>query len=230
VNSRTDVGVVIAAAGQGSRVGGAEPKQFRTIAGTPMLLRSLSPFANHPKVCQVVVALPSSSVEKPPAWLLEGMGDRVSIVEGGPTRGHSVKAAFDALDSVCSVVLVHDAARPFVSTETIDCVIAVAERCGAVPAVAVSDTIKRQDDETRRVVETVDRRGLWRAQTPQGCPREMMLQAYKLVGPERVPGFTDESALLEAAGYPVEIVPDSPHNFKVTTETDFLIAEAMLAR
>ena len=227
MNLLPDVGVLIAAAGQGVRVGGAEPKQFRAIVGVPMLLRAIRPFAGHPRVRRVVIALPSAIVANPPKWLDPDEGENLRLVAGGATRSQSVKAALDALDPECRVVLVHDAARPFVSRETIDAVIDAAERSGAVPAVPVSDTIKRADETTRRVLETVDRRGLWRAQTPQGCPRVMLEQAYEMVVPDMAE-FTDESALLEATGFEVELVPDTANNFKVTTEGDFVVAEAML--
>ncbi len=227
MNSPPDVGVLVAAAGQGVRAGGSEPKQFRKIFGIPMLLRAIRPFLDHTCVRQVVVALPSVTVANPPEWLDPDQEERLQLVAGGATRAESVLAAFEALDSGCSVVLVHDAARPFVSRQTIDAVISVAKNSGAVPAVPVSDTIKRGDENTGQVIETVDRRDLWRAQTPQGCPRTMLEQAHKLAGLAQIAEFTDESALLEAAGFAVEIVPDSARNFKVTTEDDFVVAEAM---
>jgi len=227
VNSPPDVGVLIAAAGQGVRAGGSSPKQFRMIAGVPMLQRAIHPFSRHPRVRQVVVALPSADVADPPKWLDPAVTEGLRLVVGGATRSLSVKAALDALEPACGVVLVHDAARPFVSRETIDAVIAAATRSGAVPAVPVSDTIKRADEISKRVIETVDRRGLWRAQTPQGCPRTMLEQAYEKVGLAAAE-FTDESALLEATGFEVELVPDTARNFKVTTKEDFVVAEAML--
>lgn len=230
MNLPPDVGVLIAAAGQGVRAGGSEPKQFRSIAGVPMLQRAIRPFLRHPRVRQVVVALPSASVANPPKWLDPVEDERLRLIAGGATRAQSVKAALDALDPECQIVLVHDAARPFVSNGTIDAVISVATRAGAVPAVPVSDTIKRADETTRRVIETIDRWGLWRAQTPQGCPRVMLVQAYETVEPARVAEFTDESGLLEAAGFMVELVADTVGNFKVTTEEDFVVAEAMYDR
>lgn len=228
MNSPPDVGVLIAAAGQGVRAGRSEPKQFRLIAGVPMLQRAIRPFSGHPRVRQVVVALPSVQVANPPKWLNPTESENLRLVVGGATRSQSVKAALDALDPACRVVLVHDAARPFVSKETVDAVMDAAIRSGVVPAVPVSDTIKRADETTGRVTETVDRRGLWRAQTPQGCPRVMLEQAYEMVGSTRAAAFTDESALLEASGFEVVLVPDTASNFKVTTEGDFVVAEAML--
>jgi 2-C-methyl-D-erythritol 4-phosphate cytidylyltransferase len=181
-------------------------------------------------VAQVVVALPEAYALHPPDWLAAEDNERVRVVAGGETRSLSVQAALGALDTGCRIVLVHDAARPFVSAATIASVISVAERSGALPAVPVSDTIKRGDVSTRLVLETIDRRDLWRAQTPQGCPREMLETAYDTVGPAAVQELTDESSLLEAAGFKVELVPDTAGNFKVTTEDDFSVAEALLCR
>ena len=228
MNSPRDVGVLIAAAGRGVRAGTAEPKQFRPIAGVPMLQRAIRPFSEAARVLQVVVALPEAVLAGPPEWLSSTDPDRLLLVAGGETRAHSVKAALDALDSGCSIVLVHDAARPFVTLETIEAVISVAAHSGALPAVPVTDTIKRGDEASARVIETIDRRGLWRAQTPQGCPRVMLERAYEMAGPAELAEFTDESALLEAAGFPVELVLDTTGNFKVTTEADFVVAEAII--
>ena len=230
MNSPRDVGVLVAAAGRGIRAGGSEPKQFRSIAGVPMLRRAIDRFWGHPRVRQIVVALPRASLAKPHTWIDAAAGERLRLVAGGETRSKSVYAALEALDPECEIVLVHDAARPFVSKKTIDAVIRVAGRSGALPAIPVSDTLKRADEATRLVIETVDRKGLWRAQTPQGCPRKMLERAYEIVGPAAATDCTDESALLEAAGFGVEIVLDSASNFKVTTDADFVVAEAMFGR
>lgn len=226
VNSPGDVGVLLAAAGSGERIGG-EPKQFRPIGGVPMLLRALRPFAQHPRVLQLIVAVPAATAHSPPEWLGSIAGERLQLVAGGATRADSVRAALDALDPRCAIVLIHDAARPFVAPETIDRVIEIAAEAGAVPAVPVTDTLKRVDPATGRVMETVDRSGLWRAQTPQAFPREMLEQAYDAVGAAARSGFTDEAALFEAAGFPVRLVRDSVSNIKITTAQDFLVAEVL---
>ncbi|NIN11535.1 MAG: 2-C-methyl-D-erythritol 4-phosphate cytidylyltransferase [Gemmatimonadales bacterium] len=229
VDSLPDVGVLIAAAGSGDRAGGGEPKQFRTIAGVPMLLRAVRPFAMHPRVRRIVVALPPRFAAEPPPWLATVAGERLLVVEGGATRAASVRAALAALEQGCRIVLVHDAARPFVSLETVDAVIATAAGgVAAVPAVPVSDTLKRADPSTSRIVETVDRTGLWHAQTPQGFPRDMLEEAYRHVEGGDLGSFTDEAAVVEAAGHPVEIVPDQTSNVKLTTAADFALAEAMI--
>jgi 2-C-methyl-D-erythritol 4-phosphate cytidylyltransferase len=225
--SQPDVGVVIPAAGRGDRAGAGDLKQFRPIRGVPMLLRSIRPFAQHPRVHQVAVALPAEDMERPPAWLAGLAGARLRLVAGGATRMASVRAALAALDPACRIVLVHDAARPFVSRETIDAVILGAEAGqGALAALPVSDTIKR-GDAGRRVRETVDRRDLWRAQTPQAFPRNMLEAAYGQAGDGGDTAPTDDAQLVERAGFPVILVPDSSSNIKVTTPEDFRLAEAL---
>ncbi len=229
--SRPDVGVLIAAGGRGSRAGGGHPKQFREIGGVPMLLRAIRPFARHPRVGAVAVALPAEFAEHPPEWLASVAGERLRLTAGGDTRAESVYAALQVLDPQCPVVLVHDAARPFVPLDTVDAVIALADSgIGAVPAVPVSDTIKRVEGEELRVAGTVDRSMLWRAQTPQGFPRSMLEAAFHSVARTAWPDFTDEAALVEAAGYPVRVTPDRTANLKVTTEEDFAVAEFLVSR
>jgi 2-C-methyl-D-erythritol 4-phosphate cytidylyltransferase len=127
-------------------------------------------------------------------------------------------------------VLVHDAARPFVSPETIDAVISASGEGGAVPAVPVADTLKRADAKSGLVSETVDRVGLWRAQTPQGFPRKVLEEAFRRAEETGFEAFTDESSLVEAAGFPVRLVPDDPRNIKITTPSDLAIAHALASQ
>jgi 2-C-methyl-D-erythritol 4-phosphate cytidylyltransferase len=231
--SRPEVGVLLPAAGQGERAGAGELKQFRPIGGVPMLLRAVRPFAKHPRVRHIVIALPPAFAATPPAWLHQVMGQRLQVVAGGATRADSVANALARLDPACQTVLVHDAARPFVSDETIDAVIAAAQAgTGAVAAVPVGDTLKQvagSPDSTRLTVRaTVDRRDLWRAQTPQGFPRALKEAAYADWG--SVADVTDDAQLVERAGGTVVLIPDHTTNIKVTTAQDFALAEALASR
>jgi 2-C-methyl-D-erythritol 4-phosphate cytidylyltransferase len=224
-DSLPDAGVVIVAAGAGVRAGPGEPKQFRPILGVPMLLRTLRPFTSHPAVRQVVVVLPAGLDAHPPDWLGKLVGERLALVAGGATRAQSVRAGLCGLAPGPAVVLVHDGARPFVTRETIDGVLARARTgVGAVAAIQVNDTVK--DVEQERITKTVARDRLWRAQTPQGFPRAMLEGAYARLG-NGDPAPTDDAELCERAGFPVEVVPDSPYNLKVTTADEFRIAEAL---
>lgn len=227
--SPPDVGVVVVAAGAGVRAGPGVPKQFRPILGVPMLLRALRPFLSHPAVQGVVVALPAEAARTPPAWLAPLIGERLHAVAGGATRAASVQAALGALSApgdAPAIVLVHDAARPLVSRETIDGVIALARTgVGAVPALPVGDTLKEAIDG--RVSRTVSRERLWRAQTPQGFPTAMLVEAYAAWSPGD-PAPTDDAELCERRGQPVAIAPGSPENLKVTTAADWHLAESLL--
>jgi 2-C-methyl-D-erythritol 4-phosphate cytidylyltransferase len=224
-----DVGVVVVAAGRGTRLGGSTPKQYQTIAGVPMVLRALRPFVSHPEVAQVVLVLPPEDAAEPPAFL-RGLGTGLTVAPGGSRRADSVAAGVAALGPACSTVLVHDAARPFVERNVIDAVIAHARAGqGAVAAIKVSDTLKEAaPGDAMRVGRTVARDGLWRAQTPQGFPRDVLERAHAMAGLEGA-AATDDAALVERTGVPVRLVPDSPRNLKVTTPEDLALAE-LLAR
>ena len=219
-----DVGVVVVAAGRGERLGGKVPKQYREIAGVPMLLRALRPFTSHPEVAQVVVALPEEDAGNPPAWLAALTGGSLLLVPGGAARGDSVAAGLAALSPTCAIVLVHDAARPFVGRELIDAVIQTARTgVGAVPALPLSDTVKESEGPSNTTVKrTVPRDRLWRAQTPQGFPRELLVRAHTAASGE---GASDDAALVERLGHEVRLVPGSERNLKVTTAEDLRLAE-----
>ncbi|MEP6745772.1 MAG: 2-C-methyl-D-erythritol 4-phosphate cytidylyltransferase [Gemmatimonadota bacterium] len=226
-----DVGVVVVAAGQGLRAGEGGPKQFRPIAGVPMLLRSLRPFVAHPEVAEVVVVLPADIVASPPAWLAELGGGMLSCVAGGEERTDSARNGFAALSDKCVLALVHDGARPFIDRALLDRVIARARGgAGVVPALMVSDTLKKVTGTSAEVAETVSRDGLYRAQTPQGFPIKMLRAAFAA---QTSPGYlpTDEASLVEATGSGVVVlVEGSALNLKVTTPDDFILAEAIAAQ
>jgi 2-C-methyl-D-erythritol 4-phosphate cytidylyltransferase len=223
-----DVGVVVVAGGSGSRVGGKELKQFRWVGGKPMLLHSVQMFHRRPDVAMVVCVLPKEFVGDPPPWLFQCDTDRLLISVGGRERTESVANGLEDLPDEVDIVLVHDAARPFVSEGMIDRVIAEARAGhGAVAALPVVDTLK-EVDESGRVVRTVERAKLWRAQTPQGFPRDMLDRAHAQARAERV-STTDDAALFERLGLPVVVVRGSERAMKITDENDFARAEAMVA-
>ena len=223
--SKADVGVVIVAAGKGERAGGEELKQFRWVAGKPMLLHSVQLFHARNDVAMVVCVLPKDKAGDPPPWLFQSDLDRLLISVGGKERGDSVANGLEDLPSDVSVIVVHDAARPLATAQTVDRVIAAARKgVGAVAAIPVVDTIKRVNDD--RISETVDRRNLWRAQTPQAFPREMIEKAHSEA---RARGLhaTDDAALCEMLGFEVEVVLGSERAMKITDEDDFARAEAL---
>lgn len=211
------VTAIIAAGGAGRRLGADVPKQLIELGGRTLLARSLSAFLTHPRVTDVVVALPPDLAAAPPAWL-----NGAKVVTGGPRRQDSVANAFDAVASTTDVVLVHDAARPFVSHEVISRTIDGALAHGAaVAAIPVSDTVKRVAGSDL-IVETVPREQVFLAQTPQAF-RPAVLRDAVALGRSGVEA-TDEAALAERAGHPVRVVPGDPANFKITTRADLAAA------
>lgn len=224
--SLADVGVIIVAAGSSSRTGGDELKQFRWVAGKPMLLHSLQTFQQRSDVAMVVVVLPKSVAGDPPPWLFQCDVDRMLVSVGGRERGDSVRNGLEDLGDVARIVAVHDAARPLATQGLIDRVITEARKGhGAAPGIPVVDTLKRVDRDGR-ILETVDRTGLWRIQTPQAFPREVLERAHVEA---RAAGFsaTDDASLCERLGIPVVIVPGSERAMKITSEADFARAEAL---
>lgn len=221
-----DVGVVIVAAGASTRVGGAELKQLRWLAGKPMLLHSVETFMARPDVVSVVCVLPARYAGDPPPWLFQTDVDRLMVAPGGGTRTASVANGLDDLPDEASVVLVHDAARPLVDDATIDRVIQHV-RSGecAIAALPVVDTIKEVDD-SGHVARTVDRAHLWRAQTPQGFPRAIIVRAHREAAAARI-AATDDAALCERLGIAVAVVRGSERALKITDEDDFARAEAI---
>ena len=221
-----DVGVIIVAAGAGSRTGSKELKQFRWVAGKPMLLHSLQAFQARPEVAMVVCVLPREYVADPPPWIFQCDTDRLLLSLGGAHRGESVANGLEDLPPECEIVVIHDAARPLVTQETIGRVIDEARKGnGAVAAIPVSDTLKRVDS-SGNVVVTVDRFGLWRAQTPQAFPRPVIERAHREAREvDRV--ATDDAALCEQIGLPVVVVRGSERALKITEEKDFALAEAL---
>ena len=224
--STPDVGVVIVAAGTGTRTGSTELKQFRWIAGKPMLLHSVQAFHARDDVAMVVCVLPRSHAADPPPWLFQCDVERLLVAMGGAERGDSVFAGLADVPDECRVVVVHDAARPFIDDDTITRVIAAArEGQGAVAALPVVDTLKEADTDGR-VTGTIDRSRLWRAQTPQAFPRDMLIDAYRAARAERITA-TDCAALCERLGMPVRLVAGSERAMKITTPDDFARAEAL---
>jgi 2-C-methyl-D-erythritol 4-phosphate cytidylyltransferase len=225
-----DVGVVIVAAGASTRTAsGADEKgqlkQLRWVAGKPMLLHSLQTFQDRADVAMVVCVLPQSYAGDPPPWLFQCDVERLLISVGGKERGESVQNGLDDLPDECRIVLIHDAARPLVSSAMIDRVVnEVRKGHGAIAAIPVVDTLK-QVDEHGAIVKTVDRANLWRAQTPQGFPRDMIERGHAEARAAGV-NATDDAALCERLGLAVVVVRGSERALKVTEDGDFARVEA----
>jgi len=217
----TRTAALIVAAGSGVRFGG--PKQFALLEGRPLVEWSCAAFQTHPHVDGIVLVLPDAAGGEE---YLRRFPKILQVVPGGPRRQDSVAAGFSRLRAgETKLVLVHDGARPFVSAGLIDRVLEAAERTGAaVPVVFSEDTLK--DVEGGRVVRTIDRGRVGRAQTPQGFRHELLARALAEAGREGVTG-TDEAFLIERLGAPVEAVTGEPENIKITTLLDLAAAEAI---
>ena len=221
--------VVVAAAGSSTRMDGVD-KVLTPIAGRPLLAWTLDAFSHGTSIDRIVVVAAADRVEaiRAAAWL----PDRAVVVAGGDRRQASVAAGVAALEQARTpgdrVVLVHDAARPAVSAAVIERVIEAAAGHGAaIPAVPVVETLKRVGGDGR-IQATVDRAGLWAAQTPQGVRLEILRAAYARFPPAGPDVFTDEAALLEACTIPVHVVPGDPDNLKVTHPADLTRAATAL--
>lgn len=213
------VTAIIAAGGSGTRMGSAVPKQMLEIGGKTILQRSVEAFVSHPRVSEVILALPSDIVASPPSWI--GAHAALRVVAGGARRQDSVANAFDAVAQATDVVLVHDAARPFVNHDLISRSIdAAAAHGAAIVAQPVRDTVKRTRTQgsSTVIVETVPREEIYLAQTPQAFTRDVLRQAITL-GRSGVDA-TDEAALAERAGHSVHVVEGDAGNVKITTAAD----------
>ena len=218
------VDAVVVAAGASTRMAGRD-KITASLLGRPLLAWTLDALAASSVVGRlVVVTAPARVSEVAVQPWVRAHGARV--VPGGARRQESVAAGVAA--TISPVVLVHDGARPLASPALVDAVAAAASSDGAaIPVVAVAETLKRVAGG--RVGETVDRAGLAAAQTPQGARRELLERAWARFPPDGPREFTDEAALLEAAGIPVTAVPGEATNLKVTLPEDLARAEALLA-
>ena len=221
-----DVAAVIVAAGRGSRTGGDMPKQFRPIGGVSLLRRALSMFAEHGEVSAVQPVVHSDDLEfyREQAVRL----DLLPPVFGGATRQASVRAGLEALvPRGPTIVLIHDAARPFASAELVSRAIAAAEQSGAaIPALPVTDTVKTVD-AAGWVGKTLDRNALRLVQTPQSFAFPALLEAHRRAAAAGREDFTDDAALAEWAGLKVSVFAGEPGNIKITNAGDFARAEAM---
>jgi 2-C-methyl-D-erythritol 4-phosphate cytidylyltransferase len=191
-----------------------------------MLLHSIQTFQARTDVAMVVCVLPRQYVGDPPPWIFQSDADRLLLSVGGRERSESVANGLEDLPSECEIVVIHDAARPLVTSETIGRVIDEARQGnGAVAALPVVDTLKRVDTHGK-VIETVDRFGLWRAQTPQAFPRKIIERAHREAR-EADRMATDDAALCEQIGLPVVVVRGSERAQKITEENDFALVEAL---
>jgi 2-C-methyl-D-erythritol 4-phosphate cytidylyltransferase len=218
---------ILAAAGEGRRLGEG-PKAFVRLGGVPMLAHSLVTFAKVSSIEAIVVAVPSERADEARALATSTVPSvRVEVVSGGATRQESVRNALTSVPDYVYSIVVHDAARPLVTVSLIERALEGLEvEMAAIVAVPERDTLKRERDG--RVLETVPRAGLWRAQTPQAFRIGPLRRAHERALADGVDG-TDDAMLVERIGIDIAIVPGDERNLKVTTPDHLALAEALLA-
>ncbi|MGD9857292.1 MAG: 2-C-methyl-D-erythritol 4-phosphate cytidylyltransferase [Planctomycetaceae bacterium] len=219
--------VILPAAGKSTRFGDARRKKpFVELKGRPVWVRTAEAFVNREDVAQTLVCIAPEDLD----WFKEKFAPNlafmnVEIVPGGSSRADTVQNALARVRADIDFVAVHDAARPLIVKKWIDIIFAAAEKHGAaIPAVPLSSTVKRVDRD--RIVDTVDRRGLWAAQTPQVFARQVLLDAY---AKRDVFEATDDAQLVERIGQSITVVEGWPMNLKITTQDDLRMAEALLS-
>ncbi|WP_375455532.1 bifunctional 2-C-methyl-D-erythritol 4-phosphate cytidylyltransferase/2-C-methyl-D-erythritol 2,4-cyclodiphosphate synthase [uncultured Methylobacterium sp.] len=234
----SSVAAIVVAAGRGIRIGGGTPKQYRRVGGQAVLTRTLDALGRHPGIARMQVVIAADAVDFYDACLAELAPERAKKllppVAGGATRQDSVRAGLEALDAAGApgIVLVHDAARPFVDAGLIDRAVAAGRDHGAaVPGVAVADTIKRVVDEDGigRVRETPAREHLRAVQTPQAFTFAALRDAHRAAAAAGLHGFTDDGALAEWAGLAVVVFAGDPKNRKITQPADLIEADRAFA-
>ncbi len=220
--------VILPAAGKSSRFRDREKKPFANLDGRAVWLRCAELFVTRDDVCQcLIVVAPEDQETFRRRYQANLAFMNVQIADGGKERFDSVANALAKIKEEAEFIAIHDAARPCVTAEMIDSVFTSAAKTGAAMlAVPVTDTVKRSDDKGR-VTETVQRKGLWLAQTPQVFRRDWLVEAYAKrtqLGRD----ITDDAQLIEAIGHPVYLVQGSTTNVKITTREDLTLAEAVL--
>jgi 2-C-methyl-D-erythritol 4-phosphate cytidylyltransferase len=211
-------------------MGSQTPKQFLTLGGLPLLVHSLRVLQASDSVAAIVLAVPKAEMAycRRDIVAAHGFTKVQAVVEGGEERQDSVGLGLAAVGEEADIVLVHDAVRPLLTADMVARVVEAAARHGAaIVAISMRDTVKRAGADGL-IVETVDRKPLWLAQTPQAARRAWLQEAHRKA---REDGFrgTDEAQLIERLGRPVAIVEGSTENIKVTRPEDLMIAEAILA-
>lgn len=224
----TKATLIIPAAGSGSRLNRETPKPYLEINGKTILEHTLLRFLGLENLSQVIVATSLRYITKAEQILGEVLDDRIAfrVIEGGVERQHSIFNTLKYADEN-SLVIVHDAVRPFVELEHIEsCCEAAMETGASVLGVPAKDTIKKLDDDNL-IVDTPSRKYLWQAQTPQVFKKEILQEAYQKAFEQNFIG-TDDASLVERLGYPVKMVEGDRSNFKITYPLDLKLAKLLL--
>lgn len=227
-DNTSSVAAVIPAAGRGRRLGAKIPKAFVPLAGRPLLVRTLTHLNKCHSFDEIIVACDASEITKTSQLLKKYGLKKVKIVAGGATRAESVHNGVMAVSPICQWVLIHDAARPFITKKLIGSLLKEAKKTGAVicarPATA---TVKRVNLKRSEVAATENREELFLAQTPQVFRKNLLLSRYRTLG-KRAFSCTDEAALFDGAATGVRVVVGPETNIKITTPGDIALSEFIL--
>ena len=227
---KTKTSAIIAAAGSGTRFNSNNKKQFELLSGKPVLYYSLNTLQNCKIIDEIVLVVNDDDIE----WGKENIVKKYSItkvskiIPGGKERQLSVKKGFDSLSSDTDLVFIHDAARPFITSDLIDKVVNNAKNNGsAILAIKAKDTLKLCEENNLEVEKTLPRNSVWHAQTPQVFKYEILENGYSKIDITECE-LTDESQLAEISGCKVNIVEGSELNIKITTREDLKLAESII--
>lgn len=214
---------IIVAGGNGSRMGSDIPKQFLELSGKPVLMHTIQVFYGYDAACRIILVLPPAQQG---FWsdlcLKSDFSVPHQIVSGGETRFHSVRNGLEAVNEE-GIVFIHDGVRPLVSHQTIERCDLMAQKSGnAIPVLPVTDSLRKRE-VTGSV--SVDRSLFYSVQTPQTFRSEQIKEAFKL---DYDHAFTDDASVVEKAGFKVHLVEGNPENIKITTPTDFIIADVFM--
>ena len=223
------VSAILAAAGRGTRLGSATPKQLLALGERTILQRSFDIVNGHDRIDEIVVALPPDLANTPPPFLISTKKP-VRIVDGGARRQDSVAKAFAQVSKSASLIVIHDAARPFATADLFTRVIEAASKGGAaIAALQAHDTVKEATAAPGLtiVARTLPRESIYLAQTPQAFTRAVLEDAIQL-GKGLLTTATDEASLAEQAGHPVRLVDGESTNIKITTQQDLDVSSALI--
>ncbi|MFL2983149.1 MAG: 2-C-methyl-D-erythritol 4-phosphate cytidylyltransferase [Candidatus Neomarinimicrobiota bacterium] len=219
-----NISAIITAAGSGQRFG--ERKQFKLLLGKPLYQYSLEVFIKSKDIDEIIIVVPLDLKESISYEIRKKFNKKIIIIDGGKTRSESVKNGLNVVSSISDLVVIHDAARPFLTEQLIqDSIGACSHGDGAITAISPVDTIKYSRDNI--IEKTIDREHIWLAQTPQTFKKDKLVNAYDNTNINNSI-LTDEACLMENYGYSIIIVPGLENNFKVTTHKDWKRAEILL--
>ncbi|MBI1820490.1 MAG: 2-C-methyl-D-erythritol 4-phosphate cytidylyltransferase [Nitrospirae bacterium] len=222
------VAAIIPAAGLGTRMNAGLPKQFLSLGGKPVLYHTLAVFNLCPVIDEIVVVLSKADrkLAEEEIILSSPFKKILTFVNGGKERIESVFNGLKAVDPAADFVVIHDGCRPFVTCQIIEnSVEAAKETGGAIAGIPLGDTLKKT--EQGFIQNTIDRKGVWQAQTPQTFRFSLLREAYEKASSRQI-SATDDAGLVEQLGHPVKIFPGSVFNIKITVPDDLILGEMIL--